>query len=296
LTVFLLAPSAKVQQIYSGLETAVSRQEIGMLRSTMREWLDKKGYINDKYILVVRPKKERPSFADQYSGDKALEGNAVLASAENPIEIPWMFNAVMRELLGHSTAGKIEILDCYFDQICAKSAVVSGQAALELTDGDEVIRNYEFPYIINFSLLTSQPVYPAIKKFRKVPGLEPWNAEHFISQGRQDLRSGDLASGIIDFTKAADISPEDAETYIYRGIAYGREGRLPQAIADLSKAIDIYPKYAAAYYNRAGTYYLLKDYDNAWKDAHKAKELGYPADPGFIHDLKKQIYRLNAVE
>jgi len=60
-----------------------------------------------------------------------------------------------------------------------------------------------------------------------------------------------------------------------------------QSIFNYTKAIEINPKYAGAYYDRSTAYYMTKNYDNAWADVHKAKELGYAVDPKFIDELKK---------
>ena len=287
LTVFILAPSAMVQNNLSSLETAVCRQEIGFLRSALGGWFDNKGYDNDKFLLIVRPQNERPSFVGQFPVDKALGDNAVLASAENPIEIPWMVNAVLREKLNSSFKDKIMMIDCSFDQVCDKSLIARGYVVLGITNGDEIIRNYTSPLIINFSLLTSRPVYPAIIKFQKTSLLNPWVAEHYINIGRQDYNSGDLARANDNFTKAIEINPEDAEPYLYRGIILGSENKYASAIILFSKAIGLYPKYAEAYYNRAGTYYLLKEYDQARRDVLIAENSGFPVDPQFINALRK---------
>ena len=48
---------------------------------------------------------------------------------------------------------------------------------------------------------------------------------------------------------------------------------------------------AQAYNNRAIVYFQFKQYTKAWEDLQKAKELGYPVDPGFITTLKKALDR-----
>ncbi len=166
LILFLLIPSAMAQYRNSYLETEISRLEIGLLRSTLGKWLDHKGYTNNKYLLVVRPQLVRPTILDQYPEKNFLGDNAVLSSAENPVEILWMINAVLRERADHPIGSGVEITNCNFDQYCAQKALENGQIVLGLTNGG-VITSKVPPFIINFSLLTSRPIYPVIQKIQK---------------------------------------------------------------------------------------------------------------------------------
>jgi Flp pilus assembly protein TadD len=75
--------------------------------------------------------------------------------------------------------------------------------------------------------------------------------------------------------------------YFDQGLADGQQGNLTQAVSDFTKAIEIDPKYGKAYSNRAVLYYHLSDYDKAWADVHKAKELGVEESPRFIERLQE---------
>lgn len=158
-------PAAAIQNKLTFLETAVSGIEIENMRLRLGEWLDKKGYLNNRYILVVSPVKERPAFVEELFGEAKNAGeNAVLSSSKNPVSIPWMVNALLRERTARSAGKSIEIVDCGFDQVCASGILAdSTKVALGITYGDVPIQSTEKPFIINNSTLTSKPINPIIE-------------------------------------------------------------------------------------------------------------------------------------
>jgi tetratricopeptide (TPR) repeat protein len=78
-----------------------------------------------------------------------------------------------------------------------------------------------------------------------------------------------------------------ATAYNNRGNAYIEQGNIQQAISDFNKAIEINPSYAVAYKNRGVVYYLVKEYDKAWINVHKAGRLGYVVNTEFLNALRK---------
>lgn len=168
--IFVL-PISIAQYRLSLLEVMVTNVEIESIRSHLSNWIQNKGWIDKKYLLVVIPSKARPSFAEKVGNDTGYgNDNAVLASWPNPVSIPWMLNAVFREISGRP---KIRMVDCAFDQLCANIAAQNeGTIALGYTKGLTEIRSPVDPYIINLSLLTSQPVVPRIVQANSVPILK----------------------------------------------------------------------------------------------------------------------------
>ena len=158
-------PITAVQNKLSFLEAAVSGIEIENMRLRLGEWLDNKGYLNNRYLLVVRPVKERPAFVEELFGRvKNIGGNAVLSSSKNPVTIPWMVNALLRERVDHPVGKSIGIVDCSFDQSCVNGTLADGaNVALGITNGDVPIKSTEDPFIINNSTLTSKPIYPTME-------------------------------------------------------------------------------------------------------------------------------------
>jgi hypothetical protein len=163
--IVFVVPVAIVQNKLSFLEAVVSEIEIQNMRSTLGKWLEDKGYLNNRYLLVTLPVKERPAFVEElFQGTAAIGENAVLSSSKNPISISWMINALLREREDHPLGKSIEIVDCSFDQNCVTNTLMySDKVALGITYGDVPIKSIENPFEINNSILTSKPVYPTIE-------------------------------------------------------------------------------------------------------------------------------------
>jgi len=160
--IVFLAPIALMQNRLSTLETTVSELEIQSLRTSLDQWLDRKGYVDRRYLLAVRPLVNRPTVA-QSVGAKAGE-NAILSSGANWVQISWMINALLRERYDHPIGRSVRLVDCVLDQDCVERTLRDPQAvALGVVDG-RVVRTAEKPYVINFSLLTPQPVLPRIER------------------------------------------------------------------------------------------------------------------------------------
>ena len=110
----------------------------------------------------MRPPKERPWVVEKLFGNKELGDNAVFGSAENPVEIPWMINAVLRERSDHPIPIGVRIINCNFDQDCVRFFLARGNVVVGIADiGGDNIRSNLSPFIINFSLLTSRLNYTA---------------------------------------------------------------------------------------------------------------------------------------
>lgn len=161
----LVVPVAAVQNKLSFLEAVVSEIEIQNMRSILGKWVEDKGFLNNRYLLVVLPVKERPAFLEEsFQGRAAIGENTVLSSSKNPVQISWMVNALLREREGRPLGKSIEIVDCSFDQNCVTSTLMySDKVALGITYGDVPIKTIENPFEINNSILTSKPVYPTIE-------------------------------------------------------------------------------------------------------------------------------------
>ena len=127
----------------------------------------------------------------------------------------------------------------------------------------------------------------AISEYNKSLELDPNDVQTINDRGNVYAKQGNYAKAIVDFTKAIEMSPNFAEPYYDRGLVLSIQGNFTQAIADYSKAIELNPHFADAYNNRAVSYFQLKDYKNAWDNLHKAEELGYAVNPGFISALKQ---------
>ena len=164
-------PLSLFQYRLSLLEVKVTNVEIESIRSHLSNWVKDKGWIDKKYLLVVLPSKARPSFAEHIISDSRYgNDNVMLATShdrQDPAFVLWMFHAIFREF---SERPRIHLVNCAFDQLCANAAVQhEGTVVLGYTDGLTEIRSPVEPFVINLSLLTSQPTMPTISRISKAP-------------------------------------------------------------------------------------------------------------------------------
>lgn len=165
----------------------------------------------------------------------------------------------------------------------------------------------------------------AIRDLTKVIELEPNNTEALNSRGVAYSNQHDYDHAIQDFTKAIKLDPFFAAVYSNRGLAYGGKKVYDQAIRDCSKAIELTPNYAHAYYirglaygqmndharasqdftrtielnanhgqayeSRSIAFVFLKQYDKAWADVKKCRQLGMAIDPALLDRLHNETGR-----
>ena len=147
----------------------MTNAEVDSIRSRLSNWVQNKGWLDKKYLLVVLPSRARPSFVEQMVNNNPHYGNqnAVLATSENPVSVLWMLSAVFREI---SERPRINLVDCASDQFCANAAVQNeGTIVLGYTREPTEIRSPVEPFVINLSLLTSQPTMPVISRMNNAP-------------------------------------------------------------------------------------------------------------------------------
>lgn len=97
--------------------------------------------------------------------------------------------------------------------------------------------------------------------------------DNWYSRGVGEFIDGKNAEAIDSFNKALETNPDTkpaAFTHNYIGLSNERRDKTKEAIESYTKAIEIYKKYAVAYMNRGNTYFRLKEYKKAFKDANIA--------------------------
>lgn len=167
LVAFVLLPIAVFQNSYSFLEVVSTRAEIEMLRARFRDW-DGEGRLNKRFLLVIRPEIPRPLGVEKLLDDDGHgNDNAVLASSKNPVSLPWMVSAILKE---RQCGRKYNIVDCGLDTAaCVANAlandnnVVVAYARGAGAPASNTIQCIVQPDVINFSELTSRPITPVIK-------------------------------------------------------------------------------------------------------------------------------------
>ncbi len=129
----------------------------------------------------------------------------------------------------------------------------------------------------------------ALSDYERVIELDPKDVDVYGNLGVVYLREGNFSKAKSDFSKAIELYPDNGIAYMNRGLVNVLEGDLTQALRDYNRTIELNPGYADPYFNRSGIYYQLKQYDKALIDAQKARELGYPITPAYVHTLRKDL-------
>ena len=93
----VLLPMAWIQNRQSKLETVATNLEITLMREALSKWIDIKGWENARYLLIVVPTAARSPNIESAVNPGYGNNNAVLASSQNPVVVPWMVNALLRE-------------------------------------------------------------------------------------------------------------------------------------------------------------------------------------------------------
>lgn len=159
-------PVAATQNKLSFLETANSSIEIQTLRNRVNTWLDEDGWVKHRYLLVVLPTAHRSKFIENMVGNTYTGENVSLSSDGNPVSIPWMIIAILREQKSISIGKEIKLVDCGLDQSCAVSALRSNKnnVVLNITRGGALYKTFIPPFIINLSLITAKTVSPVFTR------------------------------------------------------------------------------------------------------------------------------------
>lgn len=157
----LTLPAALSQHALSRLETQVSGAEIAFLRKELGQWLDAKGWETTRRVLVVLPSAQRPREAEAWlEGSPKAGENAVLASSQNPVSIPWMLKAVLRERTDHPLGADVLMIPCDDSALCADMvATRTRHVALSIVGPDAPMARCPVSnaFVIDFRLLTQRP-------------------------------------------------------------------------------------------------------------------------------------------
>jgi hypothetical protein len=181
-------PVSAIQNKISFLQIFVSDYEIWNMRLGINKWLNKKDYINNKrFLLLVLSKRTKPAISDAWlDGVVHLKEDAILSTSQNPVSIPWMINAILRER--PDLAKSIKMVYCGFNRTCINQYLLdSSKIVIGATYGDKPIKSIERPFVINLSTITSKPIYPKIVKLSRKMFPKVVASSQFKSYGPQGL-------------------------------------------------------------------------------------------------------------
>ncbi|HRZ86810.1 MAG TPA: tetratricopeptide repeat protein [bacterium] len=127
----------------------------------------------------------------------------------------------------------------------------------------------------------------AVADFTQAIALKPGISHMYDNRGLAYYHQGDRAEALEDFTEAIRLDPRNCTSHNNRGILLSDNRDYKAAIADYDTAVRIAPRYADAYHNRAVAYFYMNDFDSAWRDLHKVRELGDKPTPRFLELLRQ---------
>jgi len=196
------------------------------------------------------------------------------------------------------------------------------EAIADLTKAIEINPKYGEAYEKRGDFYFDQGDYAkAISDFSKDIEIGTPHIWVYTKRGKGYEKLGKFAQAIADFNKVLAIKPKYRsvpmalftsetslmEDLIKKGILKkesSTEVCLNQNVDEFTRPkelegskfdfiwVGLQPHYASdVFYNRALAYDALKNYDNAWKDVHKAESLNGRLDPKFLDKLKKDSGR-----
>lgn len=168
--IITLLPCAIIQYRLSGLEIKTTNLEIDIFRERLHEWVQKRGWENNRYLLVLAPKITRAEEIEAEVNTRPWgNDNAVLATATNPVSIPWMVTAVLREEMSKMD---FHLVDCADDTGCAGAAIQEPKTVVVgYTYTNKPMDAPVAPFIINVAQLTWAPIHPTIT-IKQVPSVK----------------------------------------------------------------------------------------------------------------------------
>lgn len=224
--------------------------------------------------------KLKPELADAYNGRGSVYGykgqyDAAIKDFDRAIELA------------------PELAEAYFNRGNAYSAKGEVDAAFRDYDRAIALRaDYAEAYNIRGSIYDGKgQVDAALKDYDKAIALRPDYAEAYSNRGSAYDFKGQPDAAIKDCDKAIGLRPGFAEAYSNRGNAYQSKGQPDAATKDYDKAIALKPDFVAAYQNRAIAYSKTKNYDKAWADVKRVRDLGGTPVPSFVEELTKKSGR-----
>lgn len=172
----IFSPLAWSANFQSQIEIATSNLEIQFLRERLATWISDRGWQTRPLIVAVLPGQIHPRGFSELLAPRFGNNNAVLSSSQNPVGIPWMIRAVLRENPSYEGG---EVVECQSEQACIDRSLAALPSVIVsyVQQGDHIVTATD-PFIINFSELTDKVVQPDVEIVKidastSLPGLGP---------------------------------------------------------------------------------------------------------------------------
>ena len=125
----------------------------------------------------------------------------------------------------------------------------------------------------------------AMRNYTRAIELKPYYAKAYMNRGNTHYWLQEYDRALADYDQTLALAPAWGLAYCNRGAARHKLGLYAGAIEDYTRGIQLMPDHADAYHNRARSYCSLKEYDKAWADIEKCRQLGGRPDPEFLKTL-----------
>ena len=131
----------------------------------------------------------------------------------------------------------------------------------------------------------------AREDYSRAIDLKPGYAEAYNNRGSLSAAQAQWDAAIADLDRAIDAQPGYVEALVNRAHVYQELGRFPEAIRDYNTALACRPASASLYHDRAVAYLQVKDYERAWQDLRRCRELGLLPNPELVRRLEAESGR-----
>lgn len=125
----------------------------------------------------------------------------------------------------------------------------------------------------------------ALRDYTVALKLDPAWAEAHAGRGKLFGQLGRYQEALEDLGTATRLKPDMSDAHANLGVVYDLLGRHAEAIESYSKSIALTPGDAELYQNRAVAHYGARQFDDAWADVARCRQLGFRVDPGFLQLL-----------
>lgn len=125
----------------------------------------------------------------------------------------------------------------------------------------------------------------ALADFDRAIELEHVFPDAYLNRANALLGMKRYDAALRDYDAYLRWEPEDARGFFCRGLARSARGEDVLAREDYGTAIRLRPGFAHAFYFRSRSYAASHETGPALQDALRARELGYPVEPGYIDSL-----------
>jgi tetratricopeptide (TPR) repeat protein len=177
------------------------------------------------------------------------------------------------------------------EELAKMREATKGAAQRELAAMEQAFPTPEERARAAFEFENKRATTVAFMHYLRAVELKPDLAEAHAGLGRTLQRMGHTREAIEAFQAAVRLAPSKPGWLVDLGLSLYTDGRLDAALEMYDKALELKPDFARAYYNKAVVYWRKADYNQAWLDVDKCRELGEEPPRSFTQKLARDSGR-----